>query len=577
MKYKLINPKIESHFAENLLRFRGVNDIYEFTHPGPQHLSDPLNLTNLTIGADLLLQHLKANSNIWFVVDCDVDGYTSAAILWNYIKNIYPSAQLHYLIHEAKQHGLADNVQWILDHSDEIDLMIIPDAGSNDDQSFQKLVAVNIPCLVLDHHEIEGEISQKAVIINNQSSQQYKNKDLTGAGVVYQFCRYIDTVLNVNYADNYIDLAALGIISDMGSMLSLENRYIINTGLMMQNKNLFFKEFIERQAYSIGATLTPIGIAFYVTPLINAMIRVGTMEEKKKLFTAFIDPDRIVDSTKRGEKGMDERLATQMVRECINARARQNKIKEAVVERLEQKIEKNNLLDNKILLVRLEQDDDFPPVLNGLVAMQLAAKYKRPTIVARLDDEGHVRGSARGLNESELKDFKGYLQSTGEFNYTAGHANAFGVSIDNTKLTKLHTKANQELGSINFTEDSYDVNFEFEAREGGSIMQCIFEMSPLKDSFGQMNPEPLYAITDLVIYPAKDLMTMGANKDTIKIVKNGVAYMKFKDAAFIEQLSQYECVKLDLVGRGNINEWGGTQTAQIFIDDYNIEDYSTGF
>ena len=45
--------------------------------------------------------------------------------------------------------------------------------------------------LVLDHHITDTELSENAVIINNQLSPNYKNKELTGAGVVYQFCRYL--------------------------------------------------------------------------------------------------------------------------------------------------------------------------------------------------------------------------------------------------------------------------------------------------------------------------------------------------------------------------------------------------
>ena len=169
MKYTLANPVITSHFAEQLFKFRGITNLAEFTYPTIKNLSDPLLLDNIDTGAQLLMENLNNQKEIWFIVDCDVDGYTSAAILWNYIQLIKPDAHLHYLIHEAKQHGLADSMQWILEHSSEIDLMIIPDAGSNDDDSFEQLMKVNIPCLVLDHHEIEGEISTKAVIINNQS------------------------------------------------------------------------------------------------------------------------------------------------------------------------------------------------------------------------------------------------------------------------------------------------------------------------------------------------------------------------------------------------------------------------
>ena len=72
------------------------------------------------------------------------------------------------------------------------------------------------------------------------------------------------------------------------------------------------------------------------------------MEEKEKLFQAFIDGRQIVPSTKRGEKGMTESIAVQMARECTNARSRQNRIKDKAVEQLEIKIANHDLLSNKI-------------------------------------------------------------------------------------------------------------------------------------------------------------------------------------------------------------------------------------
>ena len=55
-----------------------------------------------------------------------------------------------------------------------------------------------------------------------------------------------------------------------------------------------------------------------------------------------------------------------------------------------------------------------------MIAMQLSQKYKRPTIVARLNPQGYVRGSIRGLSNSELSSFKEYLDSTGLFEYVQG-------------------------------------------------------------------------------------------------------------------------------------------------------------
>ena len=205
----------------------------------------------------------------------------------------------------------------------------------------------------------------------------------------------------------------------MGSLISLENRYIVKKGL--ENiKNDFFKILIDKQSFSMKKEITPISVAFYIVPMVNAMIRVGTMEEKKRLFEAYLDANKMVPSNKRGAKGTLELLGVESARECTNAKNRQNKIKEAAVDNLEIKIHKYDLLENKILFIRLDEDDNFPRELNGLVAMQLSAKFKKPTIVARLNDENYVKGSARGLNESALESFKDFLDSTNLFEYTAG-------------------------------------------------------------------------------------------------------------------------------------------------------------
>jgi len=70
---------------------------------------------------------------------------------------------------------------------------------------------------------------------------------------------------------------------------------------------------------------------------------------------------------------------------------------------------------------------------------------------------------------------------------------------------------------------------------------------------------------------------MGKNQDTVKIEKFGIAYMKFHAKDFINELAKYDSIKLEVVGRANLNEWGGTYTPQIFITNYQIEDGSLGF
>lgn len=575
MKVKLINENININYGENLLRARGVENVERFLNPDESCLQSWEDLDNIKEGINLILS-LSDTSRIGMVVDCDVDGFTSATILYQYLHKFLPLSSFQFYIHEGKAHGLEEHWEEIRDEN--FDLVIVPDAGSNDKQYAEQ---IDSPILVIDHHLVEDtNFAPNMVVINNQLSEKYKNKNLSGAGMAYQFCRAMDYYFSKDWADEYIDLAALGICADMMSGLEIENQYFWHKGFS-NVKNPFFTALALKQAYSITGkstsdldeimkSLTPISVAFYIVPLINAMVRIGTLEEKERMLIAFTDGHRMIPCNKRGAKGTLEEAAIESARECTNARSHQNKFKEEAVKRLEQKIFKLDLLENKILLIRLEEDDDFPSELNGLIAMQLSQKYKRPTIVARLNNQGYVRGSIRGLSNSELISFKDYLDSTGLFEYVMGHDNAAGCSILNKDLSILHEKANEDLARYNFGENYYEVEFERQAL-AKDLPDLIEDLSHYSFVWSQQCGEPLIYVKDLH-FNIEDVQIMGRNKDTIKIVKNGVAYMKFFAKEMIQELSKYDEIRMEVVGKANLNEWMGTTTPQIFIENYEIKE-----
>ena len=472
MKCKLVNENFKSDYVDSLLMARGIKVPNDYYAPRSEFLQSPIDLENIGEAAMLLEEVIKLGQRILIVVDSDNDGFTSATIMYNYLKDLAPELEIDYLHHEGKQHGLQDHIKNLMDEGAKYGLVILPDSSSNDYEYHESLKEINTSVLVLDHHITDIQLSDNAIVVNNQLSPKYKNKELTGAGVVYQFCRYLDDYFkseNTN-ADKYMDLAAWGIIGDMGSMLELENRYIVKEGLKNINNKLLWA-LMEKQAYSITGAMSPsreqlieamnpISVAFYIVPLVNAMIRVGTMDEKRRLFEAFLDGDKMIPSGKRGAKGTFEKAGVEAARECSNARNRQNKSLEVAMDKTEIKIHKYDLLENRVLFVRLDEDDTFPSELNGLLAMKLSAKFKRPTIVARLNDQGYNRGSMRGLNQSELVSFKDFLTESGMFEYVQGHDNAAGCSIPNSNLAKFHNWANDALKTIDFGENCYDVNFE---------------------------------------------------------------------------------------------------------------------
>lgn len=584
MKTKLVNKVIHGNFVNELLKERGLTDEeldYFLNVPDDSALQDPTALDNIDEACAMFdkMINLGADDRICLVVDCDVDGFTSAAIFMKYYRHYNEETNVMPIFHEGKGHGLADTYETIVDAYNDypnIKFVVLPDAGSNDYEYHEKLGEMGIHSLMLDHHIVEEDtkFSDYAVIVNNQSSKNYVNKDLCGAGVTWQFCRYCDRIYGKEFANQYMDLAALGIISDMMSMLSLENRYIVHTGLQNIN-NYYFQTICAKQSFSMGGKVNPTTVAFYVTPLINSLMRVGTMDEKKRCFLAFVDGHQMVECHKRGAAGTYEEVAIESTRECVNARSKQNRILDKVVEELEIKIAKYDLLENKILTVVLE-DEDFPAELNGLCAMKLAAKYKRPTIVARLNNEGYIRGSSRGLNESALKSFKDFMNQSTLFEYTAGHDNACGVSIAQANLDSFNDYANAELADVDFGENWYEVNFERFAAESDMTF-LISDIAEHEDIFGQGNPEPLIHVTDINVNKS-DLAIIGKNADTVRIEKFGITYLKFHAKDMIEELKQYDFpIKLEVVGKANMNEWGNYYTPQIFINDYQISDNTLGF
>lgn len=322
MKHKLINDNFKSDYLYNLLRSRGVEDVEKFLNPDPRYdIQSPEDLENVEEGFQLLKKHILNKSNICIIVDADVDGFTSAAIAYQFIKDNDPDINIDYIIHEHKAHGLSDCIEQIL--KENYQLVWVPDAGSNDETYIEELGENNIEVLITDHHILDNDknIPSNCVLINNQISPKYKNKDLTGSGVTWQFCRYYDTRMGTTFGKKYIDLAVLGIISDMGSFLSIENRVLVKIGLK-NITNYLFKCACEKQDYSMGGKINYTSVAFYITPLLNSMIRVGSMPEKERLFLAFIDGHKLVPCNKRGAKGTTEEVAIESLRECTNTKSK---------------------------------------------------------------------------------------------------------------------------------------------------------------------------------------------------------------------------------------------------------------
>ena len=584
MKYRLRNtystdPEVA---LEEILKDRGVTDIENFMYPTFACELNPYDLENIEPAVEMLLKHLRNNSNILFVVDCDADGFTSSSILWLYIKSIFPQAKLNFTVHEHKQHGLSDKIDWLENTIEHFDLIIVPDAGSYDVEYHQRLGEMGIEVLCLDHHEQlyddngQPVISNfsNTIVVNNQLSPKYNNKSLCGAGVVYKFCEVLDDTLGVELSHNYLDLVALGEIADVMDRTNIETNYLMLEGLSCIN-NKGFQTLLASQSFSLKEKavfpwpdLNPIDIAFYIAPLINAITRVGTIKEKETMFYCFIEPDKEVQSTKRGAKlGDIETAAEQTARVGANAKSRQNKLKEKAIDLVDFKIQKEDLLQNNIIVVEIEPFDNIPQELSGLVAMAIVSKYHRPCLIARRNSKNELQGSLRSDgNFSALPSLKKYMEESNYFNYVAGHDNAAGYSIDSNKLEKFIEFANKDLPQDAF-ENCYTVDYALDGRKDNSLLLASLASHP--EFFGNHIEEIKIIVKNISL---ANIMVMGTNKDSMKISYNGIDYVRFKDLDFVEEISTNRVKLLTVYGRANLNTFMGRTSVQVFIDDYELEE-----
>ena len=576
-----MKTKLYSKFDENVpmlnrvLINRGVpiNELRHYMNTTDKDINDFLSLgeDDLKQAAIHLCNTIQEDKSCLIIVDADCDGYTSSAILINYLHHWVPSwteRKLKWFLHSGKQHGLSDCIEEALCY----DLIICPDSSSNDYDYHQRLSDAGIPVIVLDHHEAP-EKSQYATIINNQLSD-YPNKDLSGAGVTWQFCRYLDNMLEDNYANELLDLNALGNCGDMMSMLSIETKHLINKGFLGENiKNPFIYHMAQKNAFKLGNEITPMGAAFYIVPFVNAMVRSGTQEEKDILFRAMLNHkafEKTAEIKYNKPTGKEITIAERAISVCEAVKRRQTKVETDTMEFIEKKIKENNMMDHKVLLFLLEPGQVDRNVA-GLVANKIMAKYQRPCcILTKVDNEGILsfQGSARGCDKVGITELKDICAAIGYTMYEAGHQGAFGLGILEENIENFVNATDLSLADMS-DEPVYYIDHIFH----GNDVDCnqILEIANHPELWGSRMDEPYMMIEDLVV--TNDMVNIYEKKtNTLKItLPNGLALIKFTITDDERDMFKGDgCIRLNIVGQCRKNEWMGNVSAQMEIKDYDI-------
>lgn len=554
--------------TENVNLFDPIKTIFANRNVSPEDIEWYINptkfkydsslLKNIDKGVSLLLSHIENGNHIHIQIDKDLDGFTSSAILYNYLKRAYPTISLTWSNHLAdKKHGI--NPELV---TETVSLLIVPDAGSNDVDEHKILHDRGVDVLIIDHHESD-KVAEHALIINNQLDD-YPNKWLSGAGMVLKFIEHIDKAIGKNNAKDFRDLSAWGLIGDAMQLSSKETKWLMTDGIN-NVKNEFLKEMIKENVDK-DVELSPSIFSYKINPKLNSYLRMASVEELDELFKAFIGHQEVTINPRLRKADKSETWARRLTRICNNMYAKQRKLKETLLEDLSAKIEREKLYENSFIVVEIE--GEFEMNMSGYISSFLVNKYRKPTLVLRKDekDDKFLVGSMRGY-DSFLSDTKNFLQKLNLFDVAEGHAQASGLRISYDNFKRLDVQINNALADLD-SEGAHLVDLVLPANMIN--VDFVSQVEKFSHVWGKGLEQPQFAAENIEVN-LSDAYIMGKTEDMIKIMYAGVELVKFNGVEKLKDLkADGKTAVLNLVGKTGMNSWKGSLTPQFIIEDFEI-------
>ena len=546
-----VRPLIEhidsNNFLQQYLEAKGIKDTEHYLIPTFSNFDDPCGYENITEAAELLNYAINHSAKVGIIQDVDADGVMSATIAYRFLVDHGISPTVFF--HTGKQHGISisedDNIfAQIIEEG--INLLWIPDAGSQDKEYCCLLKEQDIDVIVTDHHPYES--NPYAVIVNTHNKgNNIKNYALTGAGVTYKLVQAYSMIYDREYDfPKFADLVAFSVVSDVADLTTLENRgflYLAQIGL----NNPMLKEMLNKFGRKEG--FTPHCISMYLAPKINAVCRSSNMSDKKALFNGFISND--------------EDIINEAIKVASHAHTEQSNITKELYEELDEKII-STPEDGIVVTFGEEADKNYL----GLAANKLVSQYRKPCIVLRELNPTTWTGSLRSP-----VDVASQINAT-KFAICRGHESACGIDIKKANLKKFIRWATSNLDidpSFNVAGvlDIPDINLE--------ICRDCEDWSQLWGiSGGNILVEPTFYVEIKV--ERENLFFCGKGKNSVKITQSDVDFWIFKCSdEELEELTQYPVFTLKMIVKLGVNSWEGKTNPKAIVENFEVEQYEESF
>lgn len=589
LKYDVIGKINFGSEVNDILKLNGIKDIEGFKHPSINNIEDLECLENIETASRTILECIENKMSIGILVDCDADGYTSSSVMHDYIvrisnKQVIPKV----FIHKGKQHGLSDKEVFEEIKNSNLDLLIIPDAGTGNILECNNLIMSGTAIVILDHHRVDnrmwidpntgketnelipytGLIFNNAIIVNNQLSENATDKAMTGVGIVYKCIKYIDEIININIADEYLDLVAVGMIADGCDLTNLQSRYLVLKGIEQlknkTNRNIFLKELINKQSYSMNNNITITSIAYYICPLINSMIRLGEHEQKYNMFKAMCNSTELIERKLRGKGIVPISISEYVYKDCLQLNKKQKEIVVESSEYIENEVQEYNL--DKLPVLVCNANNNIDKNFTGLIAANIAGKYKRPCLLLN-QYNSVLSGSARGFDKSQIRDFNSWCKETNLFKSVEGHSNAFGVSIELNNVQKLI----DELLTIEYNDELiYHVYNVYDDKTISS--ELIKRLYKHNNLWNNGIDEPLFCVKD-IIANINNIKLKGKNNNVISFNYRNIIITYISKHSLLEEYNKLkQCgdnLSFTLICKFSYDSYNDKY--QLLVEDWDYE------
>lgn len=531
--------------------FTSFEQIHDFLYAKLPDLHDPFLMSEMPQAVERVCRAIQNHENILIYGDNDVDGMTGTTLLTEFLQDL--GAKVFFYVSNRgtlRQSLIVEALEYAL--MNDCKLLITVDCGITAATEIAKVAEKNVDVIITDHHEPTDKIPHCVATLNPKLvNDKYPNRDLTGVGVAFKLAHGITNQLTFDGKipskkidlKRYLDLVALGTISDMGSLLVMENRILVKYGLRQLRKG---KRMGLAKLFSVCDVdlneLSTFTIASKIAPRLNSLGRID-------------DPRKGVQMLLVKNAELAEKMALEL---DLNNIERQ-KIERTMSVDVDTTIQENpGILKNKAIVMI---SDKWHPGVIAIISTRISKLYNRPTVMIAID-KGIGKGSVRSIHEfpllPTLKDSSDILLNFG------GHDFAAGLSLKEENIEEFKARfiesANQQLNEADvMSKLMLDAEVKF-----SDLTFDFMESAKLLEPYGNENPQPILYCTAWQTWPPKVVgkMHLKLYLEQGDRVLEGVALGK---AAHSAQLRRKN-LKLQVAFTPQINK----SSIQLLIRDFKV-------